>query len=235
MLFLTLTSPTLPFSWPFFSRTPTPRAQIIQAPRFTLMIDPAGDPGRKIDTIPERTLTLQFATTLKKDLEAKIPGLRVILTQSDGETVDPLQQASFANRVAVNLYLSLHIVKQTDTTPKVYIYHPLYNPENDLWDKKSDTLTLVPYDQAYQLTLRKTATFATLLYQQCKQRAYSLAKERKFSIICMPPLGIPFKPLSGITAPGIGVELGIKKKSDLEELATLMIEALECIIIQKSP
>ena len=81
---------------------------------------------------------MHTAAELKKQLEAKVEGLRVVLTRYSGETVDALQNATFANRLNVNLYVSLGFYETKQKIPKLYLYHLVYNPATDFWIKKSD-------------------------------------------------------------------------------------------------
>ena len=68
---------------------------------FSIMLDPAGDAqttGRIIDDNYERGVTLQLCEDIKKQLEAEQPkNTRIVLTRFPGETIDPLQNANFAN------------------------------------------------------------------------------------------------------------------------------------------
>ncbi len=137
---------------------------------FTVMIDPAGDarnPGRVIDDTYERSLTMQFAEDLQKNLTSS--KLRVVLTRFPGETVEPLQNVSFANRLAVDLYLSVHFYEKKEGKPELFIYSLLYDPATDFVEKKSSDLALLPYDQAYKMSLSTTKKYSSLLYSTCSK------------------------------------------------------------------
>jgi len=87
-----------------------------------IMLDPAGDAqyaGRRIDDSFERGLTLRCAEQLKQRLEQLFPQIHVVLTRLPGETVQPLQNANFANRLSVDLYLSIHFYHETATKPEL--------------------------------------------------------------------------------------------------------------------
>ena len=62
------------------------------------------------------------------------------------------------------------------------------------------------------------------MYEACKK------EERSVKLSCHPPLKVPFKPLVGMSAPAIGIELGIKKKDDWKELVPLLRRSIEQII-----
>lgn len=224
-LVLSLLLPVAVHCWSFFG---TKQDQPLIVPiRFTLMIDPAGDakePGRAIDDTFERGITLQLAEELKRTIEAENPGVRIILTKFPGEVIEPLQNASFANRLKVDLYISLNVFEHKEKLNKLFLYQLTYNPSTDLWVKKTDDLVLLPFDQAYKSSLPKTDAFIKQLYESCKK------EERPAKLSCHPPLKIPFKPLVGISAPAIGIELGIKKKDDWKELAPILRRSIEQII-----
>lgn len=232
IIFISILIDHLPvFAWSFFPRAPEPELiipEIPPPPRYTLIIDPAGgaNAGREIDDAFEGTLTLEFAQALRKTIEEKLPGVRVIFTRLTGDLVDRFQNTSFANRLNPDLYLSIHISKQKEKDTKLFIYRLLYNPATDLWDKKVDELSLLPYRQAYRLHLQKTATISKTIYDECR-------KEKMVS--CMPPQSFPFKPLAGLTAPAIGIEIGIRKKDDWQKCIPLLATAIEVIIGIEKP
>ncbi len=219
-------------AWPFFSRSPereAPAVPLAARTRFTLMIDPAGDarnPGREINATSERNISMACAENLKKELEKQLPGLRVIFTRIAGETVDHLQNASFANRLHVDLYISLHFFHQKEKVPRLFIYRLLYNPNTDIWDLKNDELSLLPYNHAYRLHVKKMESLSAHLYTLCGQEAKALATP----LVCMPPLSIPYKPLIGITTQALGIEIGIRKREDWKEIIPVLVAAFVDLI-----
>ena len=221
ILLLSMFSPSISHCWSFFGYKQD--QPLIVPIRFTLMIDPAGDakePGRSIDDTFERGITLQLAEELKRAIEAENPGIRIILTKFPGEVIEPLQNASFANRLKVDLYLSFNVFEHKEKLSTLFFYQLTYNPATDLWVKKTDDLVLLPFDQAYKNSLAQTDTFIKQLYDACKK------EERSAKLNCHLPLKVPFKPLVGISAPAVGIELGIKKKDDWKEVAPYLSEPL---------
>ncbi len=214
-------------AWPsFFSETPQPPL-MPEKPPFTVMIDPAGDarnPGRVIDDTYERSLTMQFAEELKQLLETEPRKCRVILTRFPGEAVEPLQNVTFANRLGIDLYISVHFFEQKAETPHLYFYTLLYDPASDFVVKKGTSLELLPYDQAYKVPLAKTKQYTSLAYDTCSQASKS------FHAVCHAPLAIPYKPLVGILAPALGVEIGIHHKSQGKLLVPLIAQAIKAIV-----
>ena len=217
-------------AWNFFTPDSTPVQPYIPQPSlpfFTLLINPAGDAknaGREIDGTYERGITMQCATELKKALEQRIPGIRVVLTRFPGEVVQPLQNASFANRLKIDLYLSIHFFEHTEKILPLYFYHLLYNPIIDRWDKAGSELEFLPYDKAYTLSIKKTVAYGTDLFQHAKKI------EGTYGVRCHPLKGIPFKPLVGIIAPAVALECGIRKKDDWRPLIPLFVAMLEPLV-----
>ncbi len=192
----------------------------------TIMLDPAGDArhaGRLIEDSFERGLTLEFAEQLKRELEDHHRFLRVILTRFPGETLEPLQNAAFANRLNVDLYLSVHFYYQQQGISPIYIYQLLYNPVTDFWQKLSDSITFYSFDKAYLFNIKTSRSLGTAfcksLNEQASTNCYS----------CKSFLGMPFKPLVGIRAPALGIEIGLKNKEDWLRFVQPIAQALFAI------
>ncbi|MCA9725847.1 MAG: N-acetylmuramoyl-L-alanine amidase, partial [Kurthia sp.] len=123
---------------------------------FSLMLDPAGDAkhtGRMLNDTFERSITLQCTEQLKKVIETELPHVRVILTRFPGESLETLQNANFANRLHVDLYVSIHCYKETETKPQMHLYYVSFN--DDFLTKTYD-LCLYPYTQAHLINNKKT-------------------------------------------------------------------------------
>jgi N-acetylmuramoyl-L-alanine amidase len=226
--------------WSFFSseseKSPQEHIQVPFSPsyaRFTLMLDPAGDvknTGREIDGATEQALTLQIAQEIKRSVESQVPGVRVIIARSHDETVEPLQHAAFANRLKVNAYIAINCFKQQEATPQFFFYYLSYNPTTDFWQHKEQGLQLTPIDQAYKQSIEQTRAMATSLYETCKAEAPQLAKEKKVTLRCNAPLGLPCKQLLGITSPAIVLEIGLKKQQSWQPLVPVIVKAIEKIV-----
>jgi N-acetylmuramoyl-L-alanine amidase len=198
---------------------------------FSIMLDPAGDAkntGRVIDNSFERTLSLQYAQELKKIIESAVPQVRIILTRSPEEIIDPLQNANFANRLAVDFYLSIHFFYEPEQNPTVYLYHFTYNPVTELWINPKK-LCFYPYNQAHLFNIHKTVLWAEQIKATLKQDKF-----RPFFEV-NGVYGIPFRPLAGIKAPALALEAGLKNKNDwrryLEPVAQSLIQLIQTGII----
>lgn len=227
--------------WSLFSsdteQAPQEHVQVPFAPRaaarFTLMLDPAGDvknTGREIDGATEQAITLQIAQELKRAIESQLPGVRIIIARSHDETVEPLQHAAFANRLHVDAYIAINCFKQQDATAQFFFYYLSYNPTTDFWQHTEQGLHLTPVDQAYKLSIERTRPMATSLYETCKAEAPLLAKEKKVTLRCHQPIGLPCKQLIGITSPALVLEIGLKKQQTWQALVPMLLKAIEKIV-----
>lgn len=216
--------------WFWFKKDPEPEQ--IEKPKvqpriFTLMIHPADShTPRAIEDIFERTITLECAQDIKRMLENRIPGVYVVLTRSTAEVVEPLQCASFANKLNVDFYISLHFYQSSVKVPKLYLYHMLYNPVIDFWQTRESELSLMPYDKAYRNNIKKTQAWGSRMLESLK--GFS-------GLSCQGLFGIPFRPLKGVLAPALGIECSVKKKEDYRLFVEPLVTALHVIIKQFEP
>lgn len=193
---------------------------------FSIMLDPAGDAkhtGRVIDDSFERGLTLQFCEQLKKNLEKEYgTKIRIVLSRLPGETLEPLQNASFANRLNVDFYLSIHFFKEIETKPRIFLYYFAKNPVTDFWHQSSNQLSFYAYDQAYLINIKDTKNYVLKMKESLEE--YS----NQFNLI--KHIGIPFKPIVGIKSPTIAIEIGLKNKEDWKKIVEPISKSLSPII-----
>ncbi len=190
----------------------------------TIMLDPAGDaqsPGRKLDDNFERGITLQFAEKLKEKLQEHYPTIRIVLTRFPGETVQPLQNANFANRLDVDFYLNINFYHESQAKPILYLYNFSYG--DDFLTKKTQD-SFCSYDQAHLFNYETTKKYGTLMYQVLTSDSY------KNQFECKELQKLPFKPLIGIKAPAIAFEAGIKTKDDFVIFLEPIAQSLKQII-----
>jgi len=187
------------------------------------MIDPAGDAanvGRKLVEGYERGVSLQFAEKLRSVLVSRY-GIQVVLTRSPREIIPQLQNASFANRLNIDFFLSLHLYHQEEAKPNLFIYHLLYNPMVDLVTKSFNPLLFVPIHQAHFGSIAKTILLANMMKTVLTSESYK--KRLNF----YGPFGLPLKPLVGIMPPAVIVEVGICEESNWKHLVDPLAESLE--------
>jgi hypothetical protein len=172
---------------------------------FTIILDPAGDTkhiGRALHNNFERSATFQFAQELKRQIQINYPQVNVILSKTAGQTLEKLQSASFANRLNVDLVLSLNFYKETAIKPYVFLYH--FKNQNFFSVNKTDQLEFYPYHQAFMINFDRTKTWGATIQKSLQHANY------RHYFTCHQLLAIPFKPLAGIVPPAIGIEIGIK-------------------------
>lgn len=200
---------------------------IIQAKDiFTIMIDPAGDAkhtGRLIHDTLERGISLQCAEQLKSKLVEKFSSIRVVLTRVPGETIQPLQNASFANRLDVNLYISLYFYHEQETPAHIALYYYIQDPIVDFWHQ-TDDLAFYSVSQAHLINLKTTKNWGMMMLEVLQNKNYS----KYFQPIGL--FAIPFTPLLGIKAPALAVEVGLKNKNDWHHVIEPLMLAIERII-----
>jgi N-acetylmuramoyl-L-alanine amidase len=167
----------------------------------SIMLDPAGDArttGRAIGEQFERTVAFNCATALKSVLEQLGPNVRVIVSRVPQETVVPLQNANFANRLTVDLFVSINCYQDNGQRPTLYLYYMQYHPLTDKWNKQ-EQLAFYPYDQAYLGNMSRSTHIADLV-------ARTLSNSKTGEI--KGPFGIPCKPLLGVQSPSLAFEIG---------------------------
>lgn len=192
---------------------------------FTIMIDPYGDSkntGHEIDDTFERAITLECAQELKKQINKSCPTIRVVLTRAPGESVQPLQNASFSNKLQANFYISLSFYNQQEIPSHISFFYYLEN-QTDLWHKYN-SLYFYHVDNAYLINLKISKLIG--------ETFFNYFKNNKFASSVFVPLGLfacPYKQLIGVKAPSIAIEAGLQKKDDWKHLIQPLISCIESI------
>ncbi|MFH1832240.1 MAG: hypothetical protein ABH827_05585 [bacterium] len=189
----------------------------------TIMIDPAGDvghPERKLSQGYERAQTLAFAEALKQALYTRY-GTTALLTRTAGEEIQPLQIASFANRLDIDFFLRIQIYKEESAKPKIFIYQRVQNPLLDFAANTYSPLDFIPLDQSH---IRNINT--SKLLGQHMQTVFTQTKEDKKKFDFYGPFGLPIAPLAGIIAPALLLEIGIDKDYKWQSLIDDIVDSL---------
>ena len=192
---------------------------------FVLILDPAGDAkktGRAIGDSFERGLTLQYAEKIKDLIERQLPHVKIIITRLPGDIVYDLQNASLANRINADLFISINFYLSADTKPTLFLYQFSYG--NDFAPHQSG-LSLNTYDQAYKTNKVATDEMLKLFTKHLMRNNY------KNIFTLSGPHSLPVKPLIGITTPSIAIEAGLKNKESwhmfIDPLVTAIVSAIE--------
>jgi len=191
----------------------------------TIMIDPIGDAGhtgREIEDTFERGVTAQCAQKLKEEITRLMPDIHVVLTRMPGETLQPLQNASFANRLDVDFYLSLAFYGQPTIPAHVAIFYYL-EQETDRWHKYN-ALQFYHVSQAHLINLGLTQQIAQTFLHHLQQ------KNLNSSFAVQGVFAIPCRPLMGIKAPALCIEAGLRSKDDWKNLINPLISCIQAII-----
>ncbi len=179
---------------------------IVQAKNLTIMLDPAGDAkqtGRVIEDSFERAITYDIAGALKEALE-KEKIINCILTRSPGETVGSLQNAHFANRLPIDLYIRIQCCQATHEKHSLYLYFLSYNEQLPV---KSNPFNLIPFDKAHLTSLDQSKKISTAL-------ANYIHHQHPHILLLHGPFGVPCTPLMGIAAPALCIEFSISKNDN---------------------
>jgi N-acetylmuramoyl-L-alanine amidase len=198
----------------------TPLTYTFFQPTFTLMLDPAGDaqyPGRIIEDSFERGITLQCVEELQTIISKRFPSVRVVITRLPGETRQPLQHANFANRLDVDLFISIHCYPESKPKSQLYLY---YYSCNDTFIAQPSPYGLYPYDKAHLLSLKTTKSWGATMEQILRSPEYS----NLFMVRGL--YTIPFAPLIGIKKPAIALEIGLKHKDSWKQFIEPIVASI---------
>lgn len=192
--------------------------------RYIVMLDPAGDAqhtGRSLYDGFERGSALQCAQRIKELIEYRHPYVQVVLTHGPRETVEPLQNATFANHVGAALYLHIGFYAEQRVKSQVYLYHFSY--KNGLAATPAP-LSFIPHDKAYLGNAAQTKQLA----KKIERILGCLDYQQQF--IFGGTFAVPCKPLLGVTAPAFAVEIGLKSGEDWALYVEPLIESIEAVL-----
>jgi N-acetylmuramoyl-L-alanine amidase. len=191
-----------------------------------VMLDPAGhagDTGRMLGQSYERAETYKFAMALQEDLCKKYE-VTVVLSRAPGEELLPLQVASFANRLGVDLFLRIQFYWEECETSNVFLYQLLFNPLVDPLGAACDPLSFVPLYQAHFGSFRVAQSYGSKVYEYLNQDVY----QRYFNVHAL--RGLPLKSLIGITAPALVIEMGICREDKWKSLVGPIADSLKFLL-----
>lgn len=179
-----------------------------RAHSFTVLLDAGGDAthgGRIIDNNYETSINFTIAQSLKNALEKTHSGLKIVLNRTPTETIAPFQNAQFANKLGVDLYVHICTVK-TASASSITLYHYSYNQKTVF---KKGGLGFYPYDEISLLHEQQTAEWAHMITK-------NLLNQKQIAVFGV--YKMPFKPLMGVNAPAFAIEVGIHSMDDMSTL-----------------
>ncbi|MBD3272972.1 hypothetical protein GF385_01315 [Candidatus Dependentiae bacterium] len=198
----------------------------IDSKQLFIMINPAGHAkniGRKLVEGYERSVTFKMAEVLKQKLEERY-GIRCVLTRYPGEEIVDLQNASFANRLGIDFYLDLRIYRQEFIKPKIFIYNLVFNPISDFATRVFDPYKFIPINQAHFFNINITKSYGLRIKESLTK------KHNKRNFDCFGVFGVPLRPLKGIIAPALCVEIGICDQEQWKNLTEPIVESLGFLV-----
>jgi hypothetical protein len=110
--------------------------------------------------------------------------------------------------------------REESEKPKIYFYHLQYDPMVDLAKRSNDDLCLTPLHRAHFSNIHLTKFYGDKMFNYLNQNTF----KRYFD--CYALKGIPLKPLVGITAPAILLEIGICRENKWKSLVKPIVESL---------
>ena len=173
-------------------------------PSFSVMLAPAGDArmtGRIIDKNFERWIAWEYVRAVKERLEREVPGIAVTLSRGPGEVVEPLQCANFANRLHVDLFVSINFYPEVGARPQCTFYQ--FSCGDDFVNL-SNELAFHPFDRAHLINRNCTTALAAQM-RSCFARD---EHAQQFGVSGLYKL--PFAPLIGVVSPAVGIEMSVK-------------------------
>ena len=127
---------------------------------FVIMIEATGDTvctGRTIGNSFESSVTLAIAQELKELLQQQLQNIKIIINRTANQKIEPLQNATMANKLEVDLYISIHAYAQKESKPSLFIYQFSYN---DSFVIKENELSFHSFDKIYLVNQKKTTLWA---------------------------------------------------------------------------
>lgn len=192
----------------------------------TIVLDPAGDlrdAGRTLGDEFERTLTYRLAESLERAV-SRMTTARIIIARHPGERRELFQTASYANRLPADLVLHLSLFPSQQERPEFFVYALSYQPDVDVWMRISEPLLeFLPFHDAHRRVLLRN-------YAAMTQLQASLQQQRVRGFILHEGRMVPYKPLVGMTVPAVGIECGMRRSDQLEEIAAILSNALVALL-----
>ncbi|MBI2344606.1 N-acetylmuramoyl-L-alanine amidase [Candidatus Dependentiae bacterium] len=193
----------------------------------TIMIDPLGDAkytGCEIEDTFERSLTLQCAQRLKQIIEETFSNTKVVITRNAGDTIQQLQNASYANRINPDLYICLSFYHQKSIPGHIAIFYYL---ENSIDTQHAyNPLHFYHVSQAYLKNVASSKQFAL--------KAAAVLKQKSINphFLCIGTFGIPCMPLFGIQPPALFIQAGLAHKNNWKYLIDPIIEVINTSLMR---
>lgn len=188
---------------------------------FLLFLEAAGDSrtvGRIIDTQFESSVCLELAQTIQRFYNDKTSSLfECLVNRTPGQTLALYANQQYANKLSIDLYVSVNAYFSPEKTPSVTIYRFSYNDPIILTDKN---ISFIPFDTIYLIN-ESSSTRMALQFKEYLNTSAHLEVDG--------PYALPFNPLIGIKSAAFGIEVSGNSDTNLEELASIIADGLRRI------
>ena len=210
----------------------------------TVVID-AGHGGKDAGAVSkdshtyEKNLVLDIANRLSERISAECPGVKVVRTRSTDEFIELRERAAIANRAGANLFISIHVNSNRNTSPNGFSVHILgqsSSKDRDLFAYNMDVVrrenSVILLEDDYKTNYQgfNPSDPESYIFMQLMQNAYLEQSLLFASMVSQHLEGGPIKANRGISQnpfyvlwktsmPSVLVELGfISNDADLSEL-----------------
>lgn len=188
----------------------------------TVILVPFGNntlQGRSLKSNFESSIAHHFVRELQQELEKQFPEARIKISHEKTDILQPMQLATMSNCLSADLVLQFQFY--LDHEPKLYLYQSSYS--NDFLSKCWD-LSWCHADEAYLINKKSTTLWREKMAETLSNPDYA----RWFFTI--KPHPIPLKPLTGIIAPALLIEIGLANDDDWKQFIAPLTESLKPII-----
>ena len=228
----------------------------------TVVID-AGHGGKDAGAVSkdshtyEKNLVLDIANRLSERISAECPGVKVVRTRSTDEFIELRERAAIANRAGANLFISIHVNSNRNTSPNGFSVHILgqsSSKDRDLFAYNMDVVrrenSVILLEDDYKTNYQgfNPSDPESYIFMQLMQNAYLEQSLLFASMVSQHLEGGPIKANRGISQnpfyvlwktsmPSVLVELGfisndadlseLRKESSRKELADCLFEAFK--------
>ncbi len=187
----------------------------ISARFFTVVLDQ----GVQHDT----TGSHEALTWLKQSLEDIFPhDVRIVLSRTSQETIDPLQSASFSNCINADLHIVLNVFIEIESAKTIRIYTCSTQNSENIHQQKNELLTFTPAHRVHEKHAQTSKKIASLFFNTAKNNGV---------IPVFKPIALPLKPLQAVIAPSFLVEIGISKQKEWKVYFSQLFEGLKEVIM----
>lgn len=197
-----------------------------------VIIDPAGDSkitGRVFPDQYERNITMHCAECIKKILEeessiSKNP-LQIFITHTTGQIKKELEFQQFSNILEADFFIHISAVPKIACPPAIFLYRLNFSDQLAIQQKSSQLF--IPFDEVHIQSSRASEQFGKNMYNYLNQEEF----RRLYTIHNL--LAVPCKPLIGVQAPGIMIELAVDSCATIDNLIpTLSLAIHQAIAAQ---